>query len=528
MRFGVYVRKSYYTEHSESTKMQIDECLKHIDRVFPDEVDSITVYEDDGYIRSNMDRPGMNKLRANVADNLIDCVVIYRIDRVSSVMLDFCNFYTFLKDRDVKFITVKEGIDTNTPMGEAMMYLAVIFSSIEISNDTMRITDNMRHLASEGWWCGGMPPIGYKIAQVETGAKKSHKMLVPDPAELAYKDSIIRILLDNNFSLQQMETYCRHEGIRSLDGNVLSTTTIYSMLTAPYGVKDTVELYDYFADKGCIMDPGSPRELWNGSHGILVYGRTCQRMVDGKKRHEKAPMSEWRISIGRHEPVMEPAMYFDILGHFTTKKSFHAMRYETTLLKGVLRCKCGRLMKLARKAKVDGTVSTWYSCPRRERFGAEACDCSAIKADVLDAKVLEIFQGIEHDPETIFKYTKVEPPKSLPRYDTLHKQVSANNRKIERLTESLADSADSSAAKYIILQIEKLDREQTELRRQLDVVAADARRSHEERISLEEKRAEIVRLLSDFDSFTMAEKNEIACAVIQSATWDGETLFLTL
>ena len=58
----------------------------------------------------------------------------------------------------VKFITVKDGIDTTTPLGEAMMYLAVIFSGLEVQTDSLRITDNMIHLAAKGFWCGGPPP----------------------------------------------------------------------------------------------------------------------------------------------------------------------------------------------------------------------------------------------------------------------------------------------------------------------------------------------------------------------------------
>ena len=138
-----------------------------------DEIDTVTPYEDDGYVRSDIDRPAMNQLREDVADGLLDCVVIYRIDRVCSDMMDFCTFYTFLKERGVKFVTVKDGIDTTTPIGEAMMYLAVIFSGLEIGNDAIRIRDNLNHLAARGFWCGGQPPIGYDIQEIDLGGTTS-------------------------------------------------------------------------------------------------------------------------------------------------------------------------------------------------------------------------------------------------------------------------------------------------------------------------------------------------------------------
>ena len=39
MNFGIYTRKSYYTDTSDSVKMQLEACREYIDRVF-DEIDT--------------------------------------------------------------------------------------------------------------------------------------------------------------------------------------------------------------------------------------------------------------------------------------------------------------------------------------------------------------------------------------------------------------------------------------------------------------------------------------------------------
>ena len=233
MNFGIYTRKSYFTDTSDSVKMQLETCEEYIRRIF-DQVDSITPYEDDGFVRSDIDRPAMNQLREDVADGLIDCVVIYRIDRVCSDMMDFCTFYTFLKEKGVKFVTVKDGIDTTTPIGEAMMYLAVIFSGLEIGNDAIRIRDNLNHLAARGFWCGGSAPFGYDIIEVGIGGSKKHKTIVKNEEQREEKERLIDILLDNNFTLQQMETYCRQQGIKSQNGKCLSTTQLHQIFRSPY------------------------------------------------------------------------------------------------------------------------------------------------------------------------------------------------------------------------------------------------------------------------------------------------------
>lgn len=523
MNFGIYTRKSYFTDSSDSVKMQLEACQEYIGRM-ADEITSITPYEDDGYVRSDIDRPAMNQLRADVADGLIDCVVIYRIDRVCSDMMDFCTFYTFLKEKGVKFVTVKDGIDTTTPIGEAMMYLAVIFSGLEIGNDSLRIRDNLNHLAGRGFWCGGMPPVGYKIEEISLGDKK-HKTIVPDPDAVAYKNKLIDLLLNDNMSLQGLETYCKQQGIRSLRGSFLSTTQLHQILRSPYCCPATPEIYDYYNELGCVIDEGSPRELWDGKHGVMVYGRTKEVRKDHKKKHVQAPPEEWRISIGYHEPTISAEKWLAIQSHFGRKKIDQTLKHGTPLLKGVLRCKCGRLMGLARRKHVDGSVMSWYKCYKRERAGE--CDMSQIKCSLLDDKVLEIFQAIDHDPDLIKKYVKQEK-KTASSGDQIRKQIAKLEKKIDRLTESLGEASGSAAAKYVVAEIERQDIELQKLKREEAKISQEKRRNAKAIKSAEDKRSEISALLADFDNFTDEEKNEIARSVIKEATWDGETLFITL
>ena len=523
MNFGIYTRKSYFTDSSDSVKMQLEACQEYIGRM-ADEITSITPYEDDGYVRSDIDRPAMNQLRADVADGLIDCVVIYRIDRVCSDMMDFCTFYTFLKEKGVKFVTVKDGIDTTTPIGEAMMYLAVIFSGLEIGNDSLRIRDNLNHLAGRGFWCGGMPPVGYRIEEISLGDKK-HKTIVPDQEALDFKNMLIDLLLNDNMSLQGLETYCKQQGIRTLRGSFLSTTQLHQILRSPYCCPATPEIYDYYNELGCIIDEGSPRELWDGKHGVMVYGRTKEVRKDHKKKHVQAPPEEWRISIGYHEPTISAEKWLAIQSHFGRKKIDQTLKHGTPLLKGVLRCKCGRLMGLARRKHVDGSVMSWYKCYKRERAGE--CDMSQIKCSLLDDKVLEIFQAIDHDPDLIKKYVKQEK-KTASSGDQIRKQIAKLEKKIDRLTESLGEASGSVAAKYIVAEIEKQDIELQKLKREEAKISQEKRRNAKAVKSAEDKRSEISALLADFDNFTDEEKNEIARSVIKEATWDDETLFITL
>ena len=152
-----------------------------------------------------------------------------------------------------------------------------------------------------------------------------------------------------------------------------------------------------------------------------------------------------------------------------------------------------------------------------------------IKGNILDDQVLDIFRQIEADPGIILKYTGIEEAQDD---GTVLKEMErrANNlrTKIERLAETLSDSESSTAAKYIVAQIEKEDLELETLNREIEIEKAEARRNKNAAKTMEDRTAEITRLISGLDGFSAAERNEIVREAVQECTWNGETLFLRL
>jgi len=46
-------------------------------------------YDDGGYTGANLERPALQRLLVNIEAGQIDCVVIYKVDRLSRSLLDF-------------------------------------------------------------------------------------------------------------------------------------------------------------------------------------------------------------------------------------------------------------------------------------------------------------------------------------------------------------------------------------------------------------------------------------------------------
>ena len=523
MHFAIYGRKSVYSDKSDSISNQLKMCREYIDIKFHRQVESITEYTDDGLTGANTNRPQLKALLTDITDGLLDALVVYQLDRLSRDVKDFSNIYATLEEHHIMFISLKENIDTTTPIGKAMMYTTMVFAQMERETIATRITDNMIGLAKKGLWTGGNPPVGYIRKQIEIGGKK-HVTIVPDPETINWVKWIFDTFLQNNYSLQNMETTFRRQGIKTLNGAFFSTTQLHKILTMPYCVEATAEVYDYYSDLGCKMDIDSPREKWDGKHGVMIYGRSTEKY----KRHTVQPKSEWIVCIGLHEPFISAKKWLAVQNRFQQNIFDKKKKYDVPLLKGKLYCaKCKCRMQVARKKEKNGVYSSYY-CITRLRKGKETCDMSSVSCQKLDKKILDIFKEITMNPSSITQYA-VEPNcEQKSEWRNFDSEITSYKTKINRLTTLLADVENSTAAKHIVEEIEKLDANIGALQREKEMQRVQQRRTTNNQKSIEQKAADIGNLIRGLSCFTADEQNEIVKSVIKELTWDGETLFIRL
>lgn len=107
-------------------------------------------------------------------------------------------------------------------------------------------------------------------------------------------------------------------------------------------------------------------------------------------------------------------------------------------------------------------------------------------------------------------------------------KISSLNAQIGRLTHSLAIARESTASKYILAEIERLDANIEALKREQEMQKADKKRTAREKKSVEQKAEELKKMFSDLSGLSADEKNRIVKEVVEEMTWDGETLFLRL
>src|SRR5438309_10702450 len=63
-------------------------------------------YDDGGFSGGSLERPALQRLLDDIDQRRLDCVVVYKVDRLSRSLLDFARLIARLDQRSVSFVSV--------------------------------------------------------------------------------------------------------------------------------------------------------------------------------------------------------------------------------------------------------------------------------------------------------------------------------------------------------------------------------------------------------------------------------------
>ena len=106
-RIVIYSRKSKFTGKGDSIENQIEMCKEYL-RLHFDDYDQleISVYEDEGVSGKSLDRPQFKRLMSVEESDPFDCLIVYRLDRVSRNVGDFSRLIEKLNSLGTAFISI--------------------------------------------------------------------------------------------------------------------------------------------------------------------------------------------------------------------------------------------------------------------------------------------------------------------------------------------------------------------------------------------------------------------------------------
>src|SRR5258706_14829713 len=88
-------------------------------------------FDDGGYTGGNMDRPALKRLLAAVEARSVDCVVVYKVDRLSRSLLDFARIIEIFDRNGVSFVAVTQQFNTTSSLGRLTLNILLSFAQFE-------------------------------------------------------------------------------------------------------------------------------------------------------------------------------------------------------------------------------------------------------------------------------------------------------------------------------------------------------------------------------------------------------------
>jgi site-specific DNA recombinase len=180
MKAAIYVRVSTAEQAAEgySIRAQTDRlkayCVSQGWEIFE-------FYVDDGYSAKDTNRPNLKRMMKHIEEGLIDCVLVYRLDRLTRSVRDLYSILETFDKYDCKFKSATEVYDTTTAMGRMFITIVAALAQWERENTGERIRMGMEQKAREGNWVINQAPYGYEID------KENKTLIVNDQEALIVK-----------------------------------------------------------------------------------------------------------------------------------------------------------------------------------------------------------------------------------------------------------------------------------------------------------------------------------------------------
>jgi site-specific DNA recombinase len=304
---------------------------------------SPVVYDDGGFTGGNLERPALQRLMADIEAGKVDCVVVYKVDRLSRSLLDFARLMEVFDKKQVAFVSVTQQFNTATSMGRLVLNVLLSFAQFEREIIAERTRDKIAATRRKGKWSGGMPLLGYDVDP------KTFKLVV-NQHEAERVRAIFDLYLEQQGLIRVVQELERRGWRNKLwqtrkgrrrGGSLFTKTTLHHLLS------NVVYL-------GKVR---YKKEIHPGEHQAIVDQEAWQQAQDLLHRRGNATL---------------------------------VRRNSSALLKGLLHCKgCGSAMTVTSAQKNGGKRYDYYVCQSVIKRGRQACSARSLPRAIIESWVIE-------------------------------------------------------------------------------------------------------------------------------------------
>jgi site-specific DNA recombinase len=438
-------------------------------------------YDDGGYTGGNMDRPALDRLLRDIERGKVDCVVVYKVDRLSRSLLDFARIMDTFDKHGVSFVSVTQQFNTTHSMGRLTLNILLSFAQFEREIIGERIRDKLAAQARKGKWTGGMPVLGYDVDRTGPSPR-----LVVNAREAKRVREIFRMYLQEASLLPVVKELARRGWVnkryvskkgRKFGGRAFDKSSLHVLLTNP------------------------------------IYA--------GKMRYKD------ELHPGEHEPIIDQDL-FDKVQHqlqYNGRTGGAEVRNKYgALLRGLLRCKtCNAAMSHTFCGKSKPNFYRYYRCTNAIRKGADVCAGGSLPAGEIERVVVDEVRGLAKDDALLAQVLadaqttiNAELTEARRERDDLRRERKRHHKELQQLV------AGGEATTEVTARIADLHERLSAADQRLPDLEARVVDLEAQRVTPEEARAAFADFDSLWASLIPREQARLLKLLISTVEYDGE------
>ena len=301
-------------------------------------------YDDGGFSGGNMDRPALKRLLADIAAQRIDCVVVYKVDRLSRSLLDFAAIIGVLDKHSATFVSVTQQFNTNTSLGRLTLNVLLSFAQFEREIISERTRDKIFAARRKGKWTGGHPTLGYDLdgggGRLNVNEIEAHQVRAIFHI-FNQKRRLIETLEEIDKRGWKTKSWTTRDGTL-YGGNPFNRHTLEYLLSNPIHIgKVRLKGELHAGEHPAIVDTG----VWQRANALLAESRHAKRSGVGKP--------------------------------------------QEAILRGLLFCEACNTPMVPTYTKRRLTQVRYYTCLSAQKRGWKTCPSGTLPARIIEESVLE-------------------------------------------------------------------------------------------------------------------------------------------
>lgn len=444
-------------------------------------------YDDGGFTGANIERPAIRKLLEDIKAQKIDCVVVYKVDRLSRSLTDFAKMLELFEQHNVTFVSVTQHFNTNNSMGRLTLNILLSFAQFEREIISERTKDKMAAARKKGKWLGGRAILGYDVE------KESKKLKINEK-----EAELVREIFD---------LYVRER-------SALSTANILN-------------------EKG-YTTKRQPRRS-GAFYGGKKFNKPDINFILNNVLYTGKVRYAGQIYDGVHEAIISEATFNkaqEVMAANRVRRTGAKNSQFVGLLRHLLRCKhCNKIMFPTYASKDKGSKKyRYYVCSGAQKRGYKECPTRSVNAQAIEDAVINNLKTIAAStPEQIKRIAGLKDQLEL-ESALIEKEQQELNKGVEMLVGKIKELKDALPGKSNEKEVASLQEKLKELEQQLSVLHIRKTELNEQMITKEELQKAMVINSPIWDTLFLQEKKRVIDYLVKEIDYDGlnGTLGITL